>query len=92
MIPLTPERKTTPSKSGPNTQHTPNVKPFIRKSFSESKAASNRSVQINRSVSSVSMVRPLTSVLPRKSVAPSILGRDSSRRSVWSVSKEPSEK
>jgi len=92
MIPLTPERKTSPSKSGPNAQHTPNVKPFIRKSFSESKAASNRSVQINRSVSSVSMVRPSTSTLPRKSVAPSILGNDSSRRSVWGVPKEPSEK
>jgi len=93
MIPLTPpERKTTPSKSGPNTQHTPNVKPFIRKSFSESKAVPNRSVQINRSVSSVSMIRPSTSTLPRKSVAPSILQKDSSRRSVWSVSKEPTEK
>jgi hypothetical protein len=92
MIPMTPERKASPSKTGPNAQHTPNVKPFIRKSFSESKTASNRSVQINRSVSSVSMIRPSTTTLPRRSVAPSLLGNDSSRRSVWGVSKEPSEK
>jgi hypothetical protein len=36
MIPLTPERKSSPSKSGLNAQHIPNVKPFIRKSLSES--------------------------------------------------------
>jgi hypothetical protein len=53
MIQLTPERKASPSNSGANAQHTPNVKPFNQKSFSESKTASNGSVQINRSVSSV---------------------------------------
>jgi hypothetical protein len=41
------------SNSVANAQHTPNVKPFNQKSFSESKTASNGSVQINRSVSSV---------------------------------------
>lgn len=91
MVPLTPERKSSPSKAVSNSQHTPNIKPFNRKSFSEARPVPVRSTQINRSVSTVSMIRP-PSTLPRKSVAPSTLGKESNRRSVWSVSKEPSEK
>ncbi|XP_057375652.1 uncharacterized protein LOC130696584 [Daphnia carinata] len=91
MVPLTPERKGSPSKAVSSTQHTPNIKPFVRKSFSEARAVPIRSTQINRSVSTVSMNRP-PSTLPRKSVAPNTLGKDSNRRSVWSISKEPSEK
>lgn len=91
MIPLTPERKGSPSKAVSSTQHTPNIKPFVRKSFSEARAVPIRSTQINRSVSTVSMNRP-PSTFPRKSVAPSTLGKESNRRSIWSISKEPSEK
>ncbi|XP_046447141.1 uncharacterized protein LOC124196262 isoform X1 [Daphnia pulex] len=80
------------SNSVANAQHTPNVKPFNQKSFSESKTASNGSVQINRSVSSVSVIRSSSLTLPRWSVTSSLLGNDSSSRSVWDVSKEPYKK
>lgn len=101
MIPLTPDRKISPSKSPSSTSkanssiHTPNVKPFIRKSFSESKAkptVANRSTLLSRSVSTAA-IRPQSSFIARKSVAPSTLGKESRlSRSTWGVPKEPSEK
>ena len=93
MVPFTPERKSPPrapsSATKPNpSPRTPNVKPFIRKSFSESKTAPNRSTLLSRSVSTVA-IRLQSSSLARKSVAPSTLGKES-RFSV--LKKEPSDK
>lgn len=91
MVPLTPEQKMPPPKCA-SSPRTPIVKPFIRKSFSESKNQPNRSVQLARSVSNATMVQP-SSIFPRKSVANTTLSKESRfSRSIWSAPKEPSEK
>ena len=90
MIPLTPEKTTT--SNSVSSPRTPNVKPFVRKSFSESKTMPKRSTTLGRSDSNAAMARP-SSTLLRKSVAPSTFGNESRlSRSVWSIPKEPTEK
>lgn len=96
MVPLTPEQKVSSIKMTPprsaSSPRTPNVKPFIRKSFSESKTLPNRSTQLARSTSTAT-VALASSTLSSKGIANSTQLKESrSSRSIWNVSKEPSEK
>ena len=91
MIPLTPEKAITVVDGAKNSPRTPKVKPFVRKSFSESKVTRKSVAPLNRTLNPMPAPKPASMV--RRSVSVSTLNSSrSSVRSSWMFQKEPSEK
>ncbi len=93
MIPLSPDRAVPPTPvQGFSSPRTPiAVKPYLRKSLSDSKAPRNASPKpLARSVSSVALARASSSSVLRKSVAPTP-NRSMLSRSSIHIQKEPSQ-
>ena len=91
MIPLTPEKAITVVDGAKNSPRTPKVKPFIRKSFSETKVTRKSVAPLNRTLNPMPAPKPTS--LVRRSVSVSTLNSSrSSVRSSWMFQKEPSEK